>query len=826
MLLVCLHQLVLHAELQHGATNRLPVMRADSSIAAGCGLAYGSSNTSRSIADIAEGCLLQHADTLQAKQPAGTTSRAAIAAWRGLCERHWAAGSLQLTPQEAAAVLASIQPSAAAASSSGGVGDAGTAATAVWAMQDCGRLDGSFGWRLESHHGSAGIRPPAFSSTITCSTGVGTRCCDSSRAAQSLPAVPVSEPILSISSCAHKATALSSVCYLVACKSPAGSIADTCQLVGTLLAAAAAAVSLQGAAALSLVYSLTVAAIHLLSARPLSQQHAQLTSAEQRHGTTPSHQSGGCVPGSGAHLPTIAARQAASTPTSVSDLLLLCLSLAADLTKSVLQLEADPALQSPQELQNLPFGSSLCAQVQLGLLWHICGQGFAADPGTQLRQFQSVAYTLQLVEAVARHAAVWEKAHCMTTSTSAANAVRHPPGQQQRQTVSHSYMLGYGAARSAVQLLSSAGQAMLGSVQGQQMLQSCTSLLLTCSSIVHSRQHDASPADLALSAKLLQLLVRSEAASARLAAAGAHGSSCTVSRSLAAGLALAGRDLVALGSSLSLDSTVDTACVHYAGASLLEYRSRVHEWLSSRYLYTLPAGSLSIPAAGILTPESMTDISRAQVSVLHQALQDLLGCVQSINQALQQQAAAAASTAPIEQASSKHSSSAHSSGTVSSSSSSSSIDSAAEGHRTVSSAACGAQNRDPGHQHQHAATAAAIDGLLVGLITAQSRLEDNVLHLGAALAPYLQQGVDPLSAPASTSLLSLCKCLCTAGEALCAAVPSSACCSNPRCTNLDGVSAGFALVRGKGCVCGGCLGLQSGVAAAVPCQRALKVAAR
>jgi hypothetical protein len=106
------------------------------------------------------------------------------------------------------------------------------------------------------------------------------------------------------------------------------------------------------------------------------------------------------------------------------------------------------------------------------------------------------------------------------------------------------------------------------------------------------------------------------------------------------------------------------------------------------------------------------------------------------------------------------------------------------------------------------------------LDTAQSALKAALLPFNAALAPYLQHWIDPLSVPASPSLLSLPALLIAAGEALCAAVPSSACCSNPRCNNLSGVSAGFALVRGKGCVCGGCLGLQVGGEAAVTSQGA------
>jgi len=39
-----------------------------------------------------------------------------------------------------------------------------------------------------------------------------------------------------------------------------------------------------------------------------------------------------------------------------------------------------------------------------------------------------------------------------------------------------------------------------------------------------------------------------------------------------------------------------------------------------------------------------------------------------------------------------------------------------------------------------------------------------------------------------------------------AAVPNRYGCNNPACTNLTTVSDAFALVRGKSCVCGGCLG--------------------
>lgn len=53
-----------------------------------------------------------------------------------------------------------------------------------------------------------------------------------------------------------------------------------------------------------------------------------------------------------------------------------------------------------------------------------------------------------------------------------------------------------------------------------------------------------------------------------------------------------------------------------------------------------------------------------------------------------------------------------------------------------------------------------------------------------------------------------------ASKALAAAVPCSPACCNHGCQSLSTVSEGFALARGNGCVCGGCLGSanQSGVA--------------
>jgi hypothetical protein len=49
------------------------------------------------------------------------------------------------------------------------------------------------------------------------------------------------------------------------------------------------------------------------------------------------------------------------------------------------------------------------------------------------------------------------------------------------------------------------------------------------------------------------------------------------------------------------------------------------------------------------------------------------------------------------------------------------------------------------------------------------------------------------------------RCLQEAGAQLCSLLSTRFCCNNPRCSNMATASEGFLLVRGKSCVCGGCL---------------------
>jgi hypothetical protein len=66
-----------------------------------------------------------------------------------------------------------------------------------------------------------------------------------------------------------------------------------------------------------------------------------------------------------------------------------------------------------------------------------------------------------------------------------------------------------------------------------------------------------------------------------------------------------------------------------------------------------------------------------------------------------------------------------------------------------------------------------------------------------------------------------------AGGLLCAALPGSCSCNNPGCKNLGTFSEAFALVRGKGCMCGGCKagGLAQGVHASTDGQQHSSAAA-
>ena len=614
-------------------------------------------------------------------------------------------------------------------------------------------------------------------------------------------------------SCTEKVKALTALSlHLQQDRAFSNTTINDSSVANTLLAAAAAAISLQGASALPLVAA-TVGAAWMLAPPP---RPAQL------HDTA---QPGASGPASTPHDRAAAASLAGLAPVGAE--WQLCLSLTADLTTAVLQLDVDPAGDSYRE------ASYACVQMLLAL---VDGLVCHTDADMQLKQLQSVAYTLQLVEAVVRR-----QASCIKAELWGLVEQRlQQPGSAPKELIE----ITHASATSALQLICGAGESVLGSLQGQLLLQSCTSLLLTCSSILQNSQYVASPSDLEVCVRLLQLLQRSEAHAA------AGGSTCGMSQSLTAGLALVGRCLLAVGAGLNPlgtvgsglgNSTADLGLAQKGGNSKSKKRSKGSKNSStssgrsrSQHNHWRDQGTdttlryydhlLSWGPAYPILQESVHHL--AQGSTLQEAMKDLQGCVQLINQALQQQTSSAAADSGADtfvtlpdQASSLLGASSSSSNTTTT------ITSRGLGGCATGRAGDIAEPSGPPQQQQQkrrGATAAsnsqASSVLLAVLNTAQMALK-------AALASLTQ--VLPITTDlqrAAVLLPSLPTALSAAGEALCVAVPSSACCSNPRCTNLAGVSAGFALVRGKGCVCAGCLGLQAGGVEALPSQGALLAA--
>jgi hypothetical protein len=506
----------------------------------------------------------------------------------------------------------------------------------------------------------------------------------------------------------------------------------------------------------------------------------------------------------------------------------LGLSLAADLTTSVLQLDVDSALPS--------YGDALRQCVKLLLKVVGISRRLAQHPGTAMpRLLQSVASTLQLVEAVVRSQAAATK-RCL-------------PDEQGMQLLggplldifsidfgAHMYCA-YIAFASALQLFPSADESdqlaqVVGSLQGQQLLQSCPSLLLTSSSIMLSSPLNARPLDLSIYVQLLQLLQRSES----VAAGGTYPG---ISQSLAAGLSLVGRCLVALSSAVTPPDSIlafddagpPTPTPPRGGSSssmqgshsrnrqrtytrLARPSGNSNAWREQRLQHIdawLSAcsgrGSASAPALVLIEDTSGELQGPSQpASVLQQAMQDLLECVASVNQRLQQRAAAAAAAA----AAGHH----VTDGCHPINHDSSCSTSASPTMYNLQEGSADAQRSGPDQQQQRKPA----DWLLGSIDSAQQACSALLGGMRAVLAPHLLArvgGRERRQATAAAGEIAS-QCL-AAGEALCA-VPCSACCNNPRCSSLDGVSASFALVRGKGCVCGGCLGLTSGGPAAMPCH--------
>jgi hypothetical protein len=642
------------------------------------------------------------------------------------------------------------------------------------------------------------------------STGTGdtsTSISDCLGSARDLPVSQGAHPILSIASCTHKATTLSAVCWHVVKTAGTSNSSSTCSLLCTLLATAAAAVSLQGAAALPMVSAAVAAASALIKDKPPAQQPADLSTAERQAGSAAASVSN--APGS--HMePHAAAATAVSAAAGMSAAahsgaaaapdgseLLRCLSLAGDLTAAVLQLGGEP--QAVQPTFPATQVSFQCAQLLAALLKHMAVQSKDTAEATPPRLLQSVAYTLQLVEAAVRRHTV-----SLTAQRKAVVEGGLQPNLLSSQRHKGCPDIACAAAGAAMNLTSvcKASPAVLGSLQGQLLLQSCTSLLLTYSSMLVA-DYTASPRSLQLCALLLRRLQQSDFEGQ----AAAGGSSCGISQSLTAGLSLVGRCFKLLSlqiqvnlpgagdsSSSSSSSTSSSSSASSPEQQGRKLRAYFRDWLS------LTTGEALQPGGQI--DSKLSEDLRSQADILQWGVHQTEALVGHISRTLQQERARYVIPPPSD-------------GNTSSTSSSQQ----GRQHDTASSAGHASQHCRGIQQQQPPA-----DWLVAGLHTAHSALQEVPLRLDAALAPYLA-GVDPLSTPVNLHALPLPILLAAAGEALCAAVPSSACCSNPCCSNLAGVSAGFALVRGKGCVCGGCLGVQAGGSAAAPRQGAL-IAAR
>jgi hypothetical protein len=188
-------------------------------------------------------------------------------------------------------------------------------------------------------------------------------------------------------------------------------------------------------------------------------------------------------------------------------------------------------LEGEQEEQLSPagFASIQCGMLLQVLLRCISAQACAKNSAMQLQQLQSVAYTVQLVEATVRLSADPE---ALPLAEACQGAAQLQPRRLGADKVCGGTALA--VVESALRIILKAGQTVLGSLQGQQLLQSCTSLLLTCCSLLQRLGSAASPVDMSLCVHLLQLLQHSDALVT-------GGSSCSMFQSLAAGLAAAGR---------------------------------------------------------------------------------------------------------------------------------------------------------------------------------------------------------------------------------------------------------------------------------------------
>lgn len=103
------------------------------------------------------------------------------------------------------------------------------------------------------------------------------------------------------------------------------------------------------------------------------------------------------------------------------------------------------------------------------------------------------------------------------------------------------------------------------------------------------------------------------------------------------------------------------------------------------------------------------------------------------------------------------------------------------------------------------ASAQLVSAVVLKDVAACSKAISASVQLLTAEQARLQDISQSDSAPAASTIQQLAQELLKLGSLLCTALPGAFYCNNPGCTNLATVSEGFALVRGKACICSGCL---------------------
>mgnify|MGYP001807194021 CR=1 FL=1 len=198
---------------------------------------------------------------------------------------------------------------------------------------------------------------------------------------------------------------------------------------------------------------------------------------------------------------------------------------------------------------------------------------------------------------------------------------------------------GYDAVATAFRLAARVDQFVLGSLQGQQLLQSCMSMLLTYSSLLHSTDRFFTPASLLLCVQLLQLLQWTEALAA-------GDSSCAMSHSHAAGTLLVGRGLQRIATRLSPSYTSDKGSSKSSSNGSkssnrsapspvqqgIKFRVHIQDWLSSLAFWQVDQASHD-------ADDQLQQMTCAKAGRMQQAVQDLFRCMFCISQTVQQSAA-------------------------------------------------------------------------------------------------------------------------------------------------------------------------------------------